>query len=135
MSRELPEWVGKTPDSKIPPRVRLRVFERFGCVCQITGRSIRAGDAWECDHKIALINDGENRESNLRPVLADSDAHKAKTADDVAEKSKVARIRKKHLGIDDKPSSFRKPTRTNADGEIEEFRGLPPRWQLRKGMK
>lgn len=99
--RSTEEWIGKTPDSPIPPRVKLRVFERHDGRCHISGRKIMPGDAWECDHVIALINGGENRESNLAPALADK--HKAKTAADVAEKARTARIRAKHLGI--KPKS------------------------------
>ena len=96
MPRSLEEWVGATPDTPIPPRVRARVFERHGGVCHISGRKIRAGDAWECDHVIALVNGGENRESNLAPALTDK--HREKTAEDVEIKSKVARQRAKHLG-------------------------------------
>lgn len=40
MTRALPEWIGKTPDTAIPARVRVRVFERFGGICQETGRKI-----------------------------------------------------------------------------------------------
>lgn len=97
MTRSVPEWIGKTKDSAIPPRVRLRVFERFGGICQITGRKIQAGDEWDCDHEIALGNGGENREGNLRPVLRV--AHRKKTARDVAQKAKDRRVRQKHLGI------------------------------------
>ncbi|MBO6755431.1 MAG: HNH endonuclease [Roseibium sp.] len=97
MPRTVSKWIGKTDDAKPPPRVRLRVFERYGGVCQISGRKIRAGDPWDLDHTIALINGGKNEEDNLRPVLKDE--HKAKTADDIAEKAKVDRMRKKHLGI------------------------------------
>lgn len=122
MPRTVKEWIGKTDDSRPPPRVRLRVFNRFGGVCQITGRKIRPGDAWECDHTIALINKGENRENNLQPVLADSDAHKAKTAEDVAEKAKVDRIRKKHLGIAGKPKG-RPMDGTKASGLKKRFDG------------
>jgi 5-methylcytosine-specific restriction endonuclease McrA len=95
--RTLSEWIGATPDTPIPPRVRLRVFEAHGGVCHISGRKIRAGEKWEADHVIALINGGENRESNLAPAL--SDKHKAKTAADVRQKADVARKRQKHLGI------------------------------------
>jgi hypothetical protein len=66
-------------------------------VCQETGRKIAAGEAWDCDHTIALINGGEHREGNLRPVLRA--AHRAKTKDDVALKAKTARVRKKHIGL------------------------------------
>lgn len=96
MSRSLPEWVGKTPDSPIPARVKLRVFEAHGGVCHISKRKIRAGEAWQCDHVRALINGGENRERNLAPALAD--AHRAKTAEDVAIKSKTYRMAAKHNG-------------------------------------
>jgi 5-methylcytosine-specific restriction protein A len=95
--RSVPEWIGATPDTAIPPRVRLRVFERHGGVCHISGRKIRAGEKWEADHVIALINGGENRETNLAPAL--SDKHKAKTRADVAQKADIARKRQKHLGI------------------------------------
>lgn len=61
------------------------------------------GDAWECDHVLALVNGGENRESNLAPAL--SAAHKAKTAADVAQKSKDRRVRAKHIGLH-KPKSI-----------------------------
>lgn len=97
MTRAVEEWRGKTDDTPIPPRVRLRVFERFGGICQETGRKITPADEWDCDHTIALVNGGQHRESNLRPVLRE--AHRAKTAQDVAQKAKDARVRQKHLGI------------------------------------
>lgn len=97
MSRSVPEWIGKSPDAAIPPRVRARVFDRYEGKCYLSGRKIQAGDQWDCDHVLALCNGGENRESNLAPVLRDK--HREKTAEDVAEKAKVARMRAKHLGI------------------------------------
>ena len=100
--RSVPEWIGKTPDTAIPPRVRLRVFERFSGVCQITGRKIGPADKWDVDHVIALANGGEHREGNMQPVLRAP--HRAKTAEDVAQKKKDDRVRKKHLGIH-KPKS------------------------------
>lgn len=86
MTRALPEWIGASDDAKVPPRVRVRIFERCGGVCHLSGRKIMAGEAWELDHVIALINGGEHRESNLAPAL--KAAHRAKTAEDVALKSK-----------------------------------------------
>lgn len=29
MARSVEEWIGRTDDAKVPPRVRLRIFERF----------------------------------------------------------------------------------------------------------
>lgn len=101
MARALPEWIGATPDSKIPDRVKLRVMLREGGVCYLSGRKIMAGDLVDYDHKIALINwTGEghgNRESNIFPVIRAK--HREKTRQDVAEKAASARVRQKHLGI------------------------------------
>jgi len=97
MTRSVPEWIGKTDDTPIPPRVKLRIWERDDGRCHITGKKINPGDKYQFDHKIAIINGGENRESNIAPAL---DApHTEKTKSDVAEKSKIARLRQKHLGL------------------------------------
>lgn len=103
--RAVPEWIASHPDQKVPPRVRVRVFERYEGRCYRTGRKIMPGDAWELEHPIALCNGGEHRESNLAPILAGK-PHRKKTAEDVAEKSKVHRIRARHLGIR-KPTALR----------------------------
>lgn len=101
MARELPQWVGKTDSTPVPPRVRARVFMRDGGRCQCGCRVlIRPGDKWQTDHIIAIINGGKNDESNLQTLLIEH--HKAKTEQDVAEKAKTARVQLKHLGI--KPS-------------------------------
>lgn len=96
-TRAVPEWIGATPDTPIPARVKLRVFRDHGGVCYLSGRKIRPGDPWDAEHVLAIINGGENREANLRPAL--SAPHKIKTAADVAIKAKTDRIAKKHLGI------------------------------------
>lgn len=117
----MPEWIGATDDARIPPRVRLRVFERFGGVCQLTDRKIMPGDEWDCDHAVALINGGEHRESNLQPVLRA--AHRRKTADDVAAKAKADRVRKKHLGLHNPksklPGSRGSKFKRRIDGTVE----------------
>lgn len=97
--RSTPEWIGKTPDSKIPPRVRVRVFDAHDGRCHLTGRKITPpADQWDLDHIIALANGGEHRESNLAPALRGE--HRAKTAQDVKTKAKIERVRKKHIGAD-----------------------------------
>lgn len=96
MSRAVAEWVGKTDDTPVPQRVRLRIFEREKGICHISGRKIQPGELWDADHKIALCNGGEHRESNLFPALRDK--HREKTAEDVGEKSAVYRKRSKHVG-------------------------------------
>jgi 5-methylcytosine-specific restriction endonuclease McrA len=95
--RSTDEWIGASPEAKIPPRVRARVFDRHHGICHISKRRIQAGESWECEHIVALCNGGEHRETNLAPALREP--HKIKTKADVREKSKVARIRARHLGI------------------------------------
>lgn len=97
MSRAVAEWIGKTPDTPAPPRVRLRVFQAHGGICHISKRKIAAGEPWQLEHVIALINGGENRETNLAPALTDK--HREKTREDLAEKATVYRKASKHAGI------------------------------------
>lgn len=95
--RAVPEWIGKSPDSKVPDRVKLRIFTRHNGRCHISGRQIRPGDKWDVEHVIALSLGGENRESNLAPALVAS--HKIKTAQDRKVKAKDDRIRKRSIGL------------------------------------
>jgi 5-methylcytosine-specific restriction protein A len=97
MSRAVDEWRGKTDDSAIPDRVKNRVFEKFEGYCPKCSRELRAGQ-WQCDHVIPLILGGLHAESNLQP-LCTTPCHSEKTALDVKLKAKVARVRKKHIGI------------------------------------
>lgn len=111
--RSLPEWIGKTDDAPIPPRVQLRVFERFHGRCQCgCNRKIATGEAWELDHVKALINGGEHRESNLQPLLKEH--HKAKTVEDVSEKSITYKKKLMHHGI--KKTRWRPLIGTKASG-------------------
>lgn len=96
MARTRKEWIGDTDDQRAPPRVRQRIFDDCGGKCHICGVVI-IGKKWALDHVKALINGGENRESNLRPIHIK--CHATKTAEDVAEKAKVAAIRQAHLRI------------------------------------
>ena len=124
MPRTVPEWIADHDDQAIPPRVRARVFERHNGICHITKRKIRAGEAWDCDHVIALCNGGSHCESNLAPAL--KDAHKEKTKADSALKKKIARTRAKHLGIH-KPSG-RPLAGTKASGIRKRMNGDVERW-------
>ena len=95
--RSVEEWRGKTDDSAIPPRVRLRVFEKYEGHCYLSGIKIRPGDKWDIEHIKALSLGGEHRESNMAPAL--KEPHKVKTVKDRKLKAKIDRIRKRHLGI------------------------------------
>lgn len=96
MSRTVSEWVGSTDDHRAPAKVRQRVFDREGGICHLCSQAIHVGQKYDLDHVVALINGGENRESNLKP--AHRKCHVEKTASDVAEKAKIAAIRGKHIG-------------------------------------
>lgn len=106
IGRAVKEWIGKTPDSRPPPHVRLRIFDRYDGVCHWSGIKIRPGDHWDVDHVQALCNGGENRESNMAPILCGK-PHKEKTAKDVAEKAAVYRKRSAHLGLKPKRSPLK----------------------------
>jgi 5-methylcytosine-specific restriction endonuclease McrA len=96
--RTVPEWIGKNDDEPIPPRVRLRVWDRFGGVCQgKCCRKLRPGDKWQADHKVAIANGGRNAERNLQ-LLCDW-CHGKKTERDVEQKAATYRKRKATLGI------------------------------------
>jgi len=132
MPRTTPEWRGKSDDSRIPPRVRLRVFERHEGKCALSGRKILPGDAWDLDHITALINGGAHVESNLQPVLRD--AHRKKTAKDVADKAKVARTRAKHIGAVEPKGNIQSPGFAPAEPQAKARKPLtkilPPRRSL-----
>ena len=95
--RAVAEWIGKTDDTKVPASVKVRVFERYGGVCYLSGIKIESGMDWELEHILALCNGGEHRESNMAPALVAP--HKDKTRADRRLKAKNDRVRKKHLGI------------------------------------
>lgn len=96
--RSLPEWIGKTPDAKIPNRVKARLMMEAGGKCAVCGRKLGVGgEPPEFDHVIALINGGEHREANLRPVCGE--CHSDKSKEDMRLKKKIARIQKKNLGL------------------------------------
>lgn len=95
--RSVPEWIGKTDDTPVPPRVRLRVLQAFNHRCYLSGREIRPGDAWDIEHKIALCLGGENRESNLAPAL--KIPHREKTRLDRARLKRERKIQMRHAGI------------------------------------
>lgn len=96
MPRARKPWVGRTDDSKAPPRVRQRVYDAHKGVCHICSLPIKPGETWHLDHKLALIAGGENAERNLAPAHAHCNL--AKGQRESAEKSKVAKVRGKHTG-------------------------------------
>lgn len=93
--RSVEEWIGKTPDSIPPDRVKDRIFLRYDGRCYLTGRKLRKGE-YDFDHIDKLDGRGENRESNIAPVYRP--AHREKTARENSEDDKADRIRRKTNG-------------------------------------
>jgi 5-methylcytosine-specific restriction protein A len=125
MARRVDEWIGKTPDTKVPPHVRLRIFRAHDGKCHLTGRKITPADAWDLDHVIALINGGEHRESNLAPALRDK--HREKTAEDVKAKARGDKAAMRAAGIKRTTTNWpKRPMRGNPSnarqlyGDLEE---------------
>jgi 5-methylcytosine-specific restriction protein A len=98
MTRQLPMWIGRTDDTQPPRRVKDRIARNANDCCQQCGQPIVGKVRAEFDHIIPLILGGENSETNLQ-MLCDYPCHATKTKLDVKLKSKVARVRAKHLGL------------------------------------
>ena len=116
--RSVAEWIGRTPDTAAPPRVRVRVFDREGGKCHHCTRKIPVGEQWTLEHVKALVNGGENRERNL--AVTCGWCLPGKNAEDVAEKARVYRKRAKHVGAAGPKRGFwQHPTlKRTVDGRI-----------------
>ena len=97
MSRSVPLWIGKTPDSNVPDTVRLRIFRRENGICYLSGVKIEAGVKWELEHRVPLSMGGRHSEDNLFPALVGP--HKAKTAAEAKGRAKADAVAKRNLGI------------------------------------
>lgn len=121
MTREIPEWVADNDNQAIPARVKVRVFDRAGRVCAICTLPIVGKLRPAYDHKTALVNGGQHRESNLQLLCVP--CHAVKTKADVAEKSTVYRKRLAHLGLKPKgrlmPGSKASGFRKKINGQVE----------------
>lgn len=103
MPRSTPEWIAKHDNQAIPERVKLRIWEREKGRCHITGKPIWPGDKYDFEHKIALADGGQHRESNL--FLALRGVHLKKTGEEATQRAKVRQRTKRYAGIK-KPSTF-----------------------------
>ena len=95
--RSVEEWVGATPDAKVPASVRLRILRRYEGKCYLTKIIIADGQQFDLEHLKPLEEGGEHRESNLAPVLRL--AHEIKTAAERKRQAKADRVAKKAHGL------------------------------------
>ena len=119
--RSVPEWIGKTPDSKPPAHVVDRIFLRASKVCHISCREIRPGETWQVEHIIPLWKGGENRETNMAPAL--TKPHKMKTAREALERAEERVKRQKTYGMKNPkrpmPGSKLSGLRKKLNGQVE----------------
>ena len=91
--RSVPEWIGKTDNTPIPPRVKLRIYDRANGRCANCGNKVLPA---EYDHIERLKDGGENRERNIQ--LLCRPCHSAKSSTERTEGAKVDSIKAKHIG-------------------------------------
>ena len=105
MSRSLPEWIGEKPETSIPNRVQLRIVDRQSGKCMECYRVFDPKLKPVFDHRPALINGGENRESCIEAVCFQ--CHALRTKSDVSEKAKINRLKTSFLSLkkEKKPKS------------------------------
>lgn len=94
MPREVPEWIGRNDDAMPPKSVFDRLWAKQDGKDAITGIPFASGDKICRDHKIPLIDGGENRESNFQ--LITEKTHKLKTAREAMERAKTRAVQHKH---------------------------------------
>ena len=99
--RAVKEWRGRTDDTNIPVKVKLRVFDKYGGKCALTGKKLRAGE-FDIDHITPLADwiatpeyPHGNVESNLHPIWRPK--HREKTAKENSVRAKVVAKRIKHF--------------------------------------
>lgn len=105
---KLKEWVGRTPEAMPGQTVLLRLYAKQKGICACgCGQSMNLNrDAVDCDHIIALIDGGENRESNLQLLL--NACHKVKTKAEATARSQERRHKAKAF------TALRQPTMRSA---------------------
>lgn len=123
MPRKVAEWIGKTDDAMPSPRVRQRIYDANEGICHICSLPIKTGETWHLDHVKALIEGGENRESNMKPAHAHCNLAKAKQ--ETKRKAKVQRTRQKHTGARKPKGTIQ--SRGFEKTERKEKATLPPR--------
>jgi hypothetical protein len=132
------EWIGATPDAKVPNHVQLRIFDRQAGLCALTGHKFRPGDKRRLDHLKPLADGGAHSESNLRWIL--DGPHKVKTKAEAAVRKKVRAKAKTHAGVkapparplqsrndlptSDKPKVKKLPLPTHLPTQLERLYGI-----------
>jgi 5-methylcytosine-specific restriction endonuclease McrA len=119
--RPVKEWIGKRPESMPGKLVMLRLYAKqnglCACGCGMVMNLNR--DQVDCDHKLALIDGGENRETNLQLLLRQH--HRAKTSVENSQRAQARRHQAK---------AFAKPKGSMRGAGFR--KGVPQRTATRK---
>lgn len=118
--RSVDEWIGRTDDSTSPDSCKLRIRDRQGDCCAVTGIPFRDGVKIQYDHIVPLWLGGENRETNLQAIT--EAAHKAKTQAEATVRAKVNRNRIKRVGGKRKSSLSNPKFKKLMDGTVVDRR-------------
>ena len=105
-----------TPRVRLSAQKRAALFLERGGRCEACTKPIRAGERWEVEHTVALMNGGSNEPSNLRVIC--KNCHKPKTRDDHGQASRTRDKAVAHVvpgAYRTKSSRFRKPPGTRWD--------------------
>lgn len=94
-TKNLKEWVGRTPEAMPGQTVLLRLYAKQNEICACgCGQVMNLNrDKVDCDHIMALIDGGDNRESNLQLLL--HACHKLKTSAEASARSEERRHKAK----------------------------------------
>lgn len=126
MPRTIEEWAGKSDDSAIPDRVKLRIHLRCKGKCQACGRKIDHRNPAAYDHVVPLADGGGHRENNLQ-VLCHFPCHQLKSAEEAGQRAQSRRVQKKVSGIKRKPRG-RPLIGTKASGVRKRMDGRVEKW-------
>jgi 5-methylcytosine-specific restriction protein A len=126
MTRAVELWIGKTDDSAIPPRVRLRVFERCDGRCHRCNRKLTPADRWSIEHVIALVNGGRHAEDNM--AISCEWCKPLKDAEDVAQKAHNSRVRMRHAGVRQNKARIQSPGFQKAEKQHRATTALTPKF-------
>lgn len=118
--RTVPEWIGKNDDAMPTEACKLRILDRQGWICAVSGVRFRDGVKAQFDHVTPIWLGGENRENNLQAIT--EAAHKAKTKTEATVRSKVNANRIKSVGGKPKSALSNSKFKKRMDGSVVDRR-------------
>lgn len=104
MPRKVDEWIGRNDDAMPGKLVRDRLSRAQGDCCATCRHAFGPKRLAHCDHIVALIDGGENRETNLQMIC--TDCHKVKTGGEATARAKSRDIRAAHIMAPDSRSNW-----------------------------